>query len=70
MASINQFGDAFRITVSLGYDMDGKPVRKTAKFRPPEGSSESQARKLAEAYAYDFEKKCADRHYTKKEGMN
>jgi len=25
MASINQRGDTFRITVSLGYGMDGKP---------------------------------------------
>lgn len=70
MPSVTKRGDTFRITVSLGYDMDGKLIRKTTTYRPPEGSSESQAKKLAEAYAYDFEKKCEDRHYTKEEGMN
>jgi hypothetical protein len=70
MASINQRGDTFRITVSLGYGMDGKPIRKIATFKAPQGTSEGEARKLAEAYACDFEKKYADSHYIKEEGMN
>jgi len=46
MPSITRCGDTFRITVSLGYDTNGKLIRKMTTFRPPEGSSGSQARKL------------------------
>ena len=70
MASINQRGDTFHITVSLGYGMDGRPIRKIATFKPPQGTSKGEARKLAEAFARDFVKKCADSRYIKEEGMN
>lgn len=70
MASINQRGDTFRIKVSLGYGMDGKPIRKIATFKGPQCTSEGKARKLAEVFAYEFEKKCADSQYIKEEGMN
>jgi hypothetical protein len=70
MTSINQRGDTFRITVNLGYGMDGKPIRKIATFKPPQGANKGEARKLAEAFARDFEKKCADSHYIEEEGMN
>ncbi len=58
MASIKKRGDSFRIMVSLGYGMDGRQIRKTTTYKPPEGVTEGKARKLAEAYAHDFEKKC------------
>lgn len=65
MPSITKSGGTFRITASLGYGNEGKLIRKTTTFRPPEGSSGSQARKLAEAFAQDFERKVEN-----KEGMN
>ena len=58
MASIAKRGSTFRIMVSLGYGMDGKQIRKTTTFTPPENVTENKARKLAEAFAHDYEKHC------------
>jgi integrase len=58
MASLTKRGDTFRIMVSLGYGLDGKQIRKTTTFTPPKNVTEGKAKKLAEAYAHDFEKKC------------
>ena len=58
MASITQRGSTFRIMVSLGYGMDGRQIRKTTTYTPPEGVTPGKARKLAEAYAHGFEKHC------------
>lgn len=58
MASVTKRGDSFRIMVSLGYNLEGRQIRKTTTFTPPQGVTEGKARKLAEAYAHDFEKKC------------
>jgi len=70
MAYIKQLGDTFRITVSLGYGMVGKPIRKIVSFRPPEGTSGSETQKLAEAFAQAFEEKCAASGCIKEEGMS
>ena len=58
MPSISKRGDTFRIMCSLGYGMDGRQIRKTTTFTPPPGVTEGKARKLAEAYGHEFEKKC------------
>jgi integrase len=58
MASITKRGDTFRIMVSLGYGMDGRQIRKITTFLPPDNVTEGKARKLAEAYAHEFEKHC------------
>lgn len=58
MASITKIGNSFKIMVSLGYDIYGTQIRKTTTYKPPSNVTEGKARKLAEAYAYDFEKKC------------
>ncbi|MDR1703525.1 MAG: tyrosine-type recombinase/integrase, partial [Clostridiales bacterium] len=58
MPSVTKRGDTYRIMVSLGYGMDGRQIRKTTTFTPPEGVTEGKARKLAEAYAHDYEKRC------------
>lgn len=58
MPSIKKRGNTFRIMVSLGYDMDGKQIRKTTTYTPPENVTEGKAEKLATAYAYEFEKRC------------
>jgi integrase len=44
--------------VSLGYGLDGKQIRKTTTFTPPEGVTPGKAEKLARAFAYEYEKKC------------
>ncbi|QGG47409.1 site-specific integrase [Heliorestis convoluta] len=58
MPSIEKRGDTYRIMVSLGYNMEGKQIRKTTTFKPPKNVSEKKAEKLATSFAYDFEKKC------------
>lgn len=58
MPSITKRGKTFRIMVSMGYDMEGKQIRKTTTFTPPDGVTEGKAEKLAKAYAYEFEQRC------------
>lgn len=58
MPSIKKRGNSFRIMVSMGYDMEGKQIRKTTTFTPPDGVTEGKAEKLARAYAYEFEQRC------------
>jgi len=58
MPSIEKRGSNYRVMVSLGYDMDGKQIRKTTTYTPPEGVTEGKAKKLATAFAYEFEKHC------------
>ena len=58
MPSIEKRGNTYRIMVSLGYNMEGKQIRKTTTFKPPRNVSENKAEKLATSFAYEFEKKC------------
>ena len=58
MPSISKRGNAFRIMVSLGYGMDGRQIRKTTTYMPPEGVTPGKAEKLVTAFAYEFEKSC------------
>ena len=58
MASLTKRGDSYKIMVSLGYDIHGKQIRKTTTFTPPPNVTEGKGRKLAEAFAHDFEKRC------------
>lgn len=58
MPCIKKRGDSYRIMVSLGYDMDGRQIRKTTTFTPPEGVTLGKAEKLAVSFAHEFEKRC------------
>ncbi len=58
MATIKRRNNTYQITVSLGYDVNGKKIRKTTTFKPPEGVTERKADKLAEVFAHDFEQRC------------
>lgn len=58
MATITKRGDAFRIKVSLGYDENKKQIVKSTTFVPPKGTTPKKAQKLAEEYAFDFERHC------------
>ena len=55
MASIEQRGNTYKITVSCGYDSYGKKIRETDTFVPDPKWSEERARKEAEKYAVRFE---------------
>ena len=56
MATITKRGNSFKIKVSLGYDSNKKQILKTTTFRPPEGVTPKKAQKLAEEYAFEFER--------------
>ena len=58
MATISKRGKTFQITVSLGTDVNGKKIRKTTTFRPPDGTAPKKAEKLAWNFASEFERKC------------
>ena len=58
MASIQKRGKTFYISVSCGYNESGRQIRKTATYKPPEGTSPRKAEKLAADYARDFELRC------------
>lgn len=49
---IRQRGDSFGFTVSIGFDGNGKQIRKYETFKPPAGLTERQLKKAVES-AYD-----------------
>ena len=58
MANITQRGNTFRIRVFVGTDMNGKKLMKSTTFTPPAGVTPKKAEKLAQEYAFEFEKYC------------
>ena len=58
MSTITKRGNSFRITVSLGYDLNGKQLRRTMTWVPPEGMTAKQIQKEANRQAVLFEEKC------------
>ena len=58
MATITKRGETFRIKVSLGYDANGKQIVKSTTFTPPTGVTPKKAEKLANEYAFEFERHC------------
>jgi len=51
-------GDSFLFTVALGYDVNGKQIRKTKTFTPIAGTTEKQAEKQAKDAYIDFQRYC------------
>lgn len=60
IANKNKNGEiiSYRIRVSLGYDINGSQIQKTATFKLPPNTSESKGRKMAQEYAVEFERHC------------
>jgi hypothetical protein len=58
MATINKRKNSFQIIVSLGYDENGRQIRKTTTFKPPQGTTAKKAEKLANEFAVAYEQKC------------
>ncbi len=57
MASIRKRGETFTITAYMGYDEQGRQIKKTTTYRPPEGVTAGKAEKLAKAFAAQWEDK-------------
>ena len=58
MANITNRGNTFRIRVFVGTDTNGKKLMKSTTFTPPDGVTPKKAEKLAQEYAFEFEKHC------------
>lgn len=58
MANITKRGNTFRIRVFVGTDMNGKKLMKSTTFTPPDGVTPKKAEKLAQEYAFEFERHC------------
>ena len=58
MANITKRGNTFRIRVFVGTDTNGKKLMKSTTFTPPDGVTSKKAEKLAQEYAFEFEKHC------------
>jgi len=55
--AVRKRGNTFTITLSLGYDEQGKQIRKHTTYTPPVGVTEGKALKLAKEYAVMWESK-------------
>lgn len=57
MASIQKHGSKFYITVSMGFDVNGKRLRYTITYQPELNTLTNKAKKALEKYAAEFEEK-------------
>lgn len=58
MANINKRGNTYRIRVYVGTDGNGKKIIKATTFVPPYDVSPKKAEKLAQEFAFAFERRC------------
>ncbi len=58
MANVTKRGNSYRITTSLGYNANGKQIRKSMTYTPAPGMTEKQLEKEVERQAFIFEEKC------------
>lgn len=58
MANITHRGNTFRIRVFVGTDINGKKIMKSTTFTPPDDVTPKKAEKLAQEYAFEFERQC------------
>lgn len=58
---VTQRGEnTYRFTVSVGFDGNGKNIRKTKTYKVPEGTAPTKAEKMVMAAYADFARKCKD----------
>lgn len=55
---IVQRGKSYTFTVAMGMDVNGKQIRKTTTWTPPEGMTEKKADKLAKEEYVEFKNRC------------
>ena len=65
---IIQRGKTYRFTVCMGYDVNGKQIRHTTTFTPPEGLTQKKADKLAKEEYVHYSNRCKGL-YNLKENM-
>lgn len=58
MPTITQRGDTYKITVSCGYDLSGKQIRRHLTWKPEDGMTARQIKKELDRQAVLFEEKC------------
>lgn len=58
MASIRKRGNSYSITVSCGYDIRGKQIRRHKTWRPPEGMTKRQTERELMRQSLLFEEQC------------
>ncbi|MDI3537684.1 MAG: integrase [Eubacteriaceae bacterium] len=58
MANIEKRGNSYRIVVSGGFDVNGKRIKQSMTYKPPEGLSPTKLKKEVEKVAREFEEKC------------
>ena len=58
MATTQKRGDGYRITVSCGYDLSGKQIRRTTTWKPEPGMTARQIEKELARQAVLFEERC------------
>lgn len=58
MATVTKRGDSYKITVSCGYDMSGKQIRKHITWTPESNMTAKQIEKELERQKFLFEEKC------------
>lgn len=58
MATIQKRGNSYKITVSCGYDLTGKQIRRHKTFTPDKGMTEKQVEKAVQREAVLFEERC------------
>ena len=58
MPTITKRSDTYRITVSCGYDLNGKQIRRTMTWTPEPGMTRRQTEKELDRQAVLFEERC------------
>lgn len=58
MATTQKRGDSYRITVSCGYDINGKQIRRTTTWTPAPNMTARQIKKELDRQVVLFEEKC------------
>lgn len=70
MANIEKRGDTYRITVSNGYDIQGKKIREKATFIPDSALTLKQQQKALEKFVFEFEEKVKNGKFLKGEKIS
>ncbi len=63
MATVTKRGDTYKITVSCGYDINGKQIRRNTTWKPASGMTKKQIEKELERQTVLFEERCRTGQY-------
>ena len=58
MATVTKRGNSYKITVSCGYDLNGKQIRRHTTWTPDPGMTAKQEAKELERQKFLFEERC------------